>query len=371
MTFMKCWSRATALLITLSGMAVLEAAEMGEVNVERLNVRGRPGFIGEVVTQLSRGEKVAVLDRVVLTDPDTREPQNWLKIGLPANTPVWIHARFVDEAAATVTASELNARSGAGENYSVLGRFQAGDPVSVISRKGDWLEVVQPNGAHAFVAEAMISLESGAFAGSNASEGVDSSDAASTPRAGESVALTTTIEPAPDPVEPINVEPVRDDAFETGLPVEAPPINGVGLTADAPAPVIADPDPMPLDLEEEIARNQPDLSPAKRALEERYKQSLFWEVGEIDESLLAEIPEYRREVLREGILKNSLSIQTPSPYVMANEETGLVQNYLYTTSGVIPLDGLIGRKVRVSGEEALDPRWKTPVLLIKTLKVIR
>ena len=343
---------------------------MGEVNVERLNVRGRPGFIGEVVTQLSRGEKVAVLDRVVLTDSDTREPENWLKIGLPANTPVWVHARFVDEAAATVTASVLNARAGAGENYSILGTFRSGDPVNVISRKGDWLEVVQPNGAYAFVAEAMISLESGAFAGSNVSNAVETSDTTPTSRTGEPVSLTTTIEPAPEPVEPINVEPVRDDAFATGQPVEAPPINGVGLTAD-PAPVIADPEPLPLELEEEIARNQTDLSPAKRALEERYKQSLFWEVGDIDESLLAEIPEFRREVLREGILKNSLSIQTPSPFVMVNEETGLVQNYLYTTAGAIPLEGMIGRKVRVSGEEALDPRWKTPVLLIKTLKVIR
>src|SRR5687768_335771 len=99
------------------------AAEENAIVAEgKINVRGQPSLIGEVVTQLEQGNQVTVLERITNSTPRTPgEPTNWAEIKLRPNTPVWVFAPFVKDGAVAV--SRLNVRGGRGENYSVLGRL--------------------------------------------------------------------------------------------------------------------------------------------------------------------------------------------------------------------------------------------------------
>jgi hypothetical protein len=78
-----------------------------------------------------------------------------------------------------------------------------------------------------------------------------------------------------------------------------------------------------------------------------------------------------RIVTREGYVQRTLNIQSPAPYVLEHLETGKVINYLSLDHPKLPLKLLRGRRILVTGEEAIDPRWlDTPVLKIQTLKTI-
>ena len=78
-----------------------------------------------------------------------------------------------------------------------------------------------------------------------------------------------------------------------------------------------------------------------------------------------------RIVTREGYVQRTLNIQSPTPYVLEHLATGKVINYLYLNNPKLPLKLLRGRRILVTGEEAIDPRWlHTPVLKIQTLKTI-
>jgi hypothetical protein len=78
-----------------------------------------------------------------------------------------------------------------------------------------------------------------------------------------------------------------------------------------------------------------------------------------------------RIVTREGYVQRTLNIQSPTPYVLEHLETGKVINYLFLDHPKLPLKLLRGRRILVTGEEAIDPRWlDTPVLKIQTLKTI-
>jgi len=77
-----------------------------------------------------------------------------------------------------------------------------------------------------------------------------------------------------------------------------------------------------------------------------------------------------RIVHREGIIRRTLDIQSPSGYVLEHLESGKKINYLVLDKKVaLKLNWFIGKKVLVTGEEALDARNAvTPVLLVSTLK---
>jgi len=88
----------------------------------------------------------------------------------------------------------------------------------------------------------------------------------------------------------------------------------------------------------------------------------------------AAVPEKKqpvRIVTREGYVQRTLNIQSPTPYVLEHVETGKVINYLFLNHPKLPLKLLRGRRILVTGEEAIDPRWlDTPVLKVQTLKTL-
>jgi uncharacterized protein YgiM (DUF1202 family) len=122
---------------------------------KNINVRGKASFKGEVITKLQNGDAVNVIEQVILLKPKTGEPSQWAKISYPTNAYVWVHTSYLN-ADKTVKPKKLNIRTGAGENYSIVGTLEQGVPVKEVSTKGNWTQIEAPAGAFAFVAASYV-----------------------------------------------------------------------------------------------------------------------------------------------------------------------------------------------------------------------
>jgi uncharacterized protein YgiM (DUF1202 family) len=118
---------------------------------KNVNVRGKAGYKGEVVSKLQNGDAVTVIEQVILPKPKAGEPAQWAKIVYPPSAHIWVHSSYLNPDK-TVKPKKLNIRTGAGENYSVVGSIEQGTPVKEISTKGNWTEIEAPASAFAFVA---------------------------------------------------------------------------------------------------------------------------------------------------------------------------------------------------------------------------
>ena len=354
-------SIGVVLTLALMGAASVSAAETGTVSAGTINVRGRPGFLGEVVTKLNKGDMVTILDSVTLSKPQAGEPTNWFKIALPANTPVWVHTSFVDPATQTIKPKRLNVRGGPSVNHSVLGSLSQGTVVKEIRRQGEWMEIEPTPELFAFVAANMITQ-------------VEVAAAANLPQ--ETPTTATTV-PAAKPAAATTEKPAVPPGADIGAPTP-PPATPVATTptttppAIANATIVAEPAPGIVTPPATSNRELSPLERAQQALEVRTRESQRWEVtASPDDQLLKELPANRRLVTREGKVQRAISIQAPSPFILEHIESGLRLNYLYTSATNIPLKELLGVKVRIKGEEGIDQRWPgTPVLLIKELAVL-
>lgn len=309
------------LLVLASTSAVLVGAESATVKGDRLNVRGRPSLVGEVVTQLHKGEPVTILEEVKGVS------NAWAKVLMPTNTPVWINATHLDPATKTVSVRRLNVRAGAGEDYSVLGLLEKGAQVREIRTVGDWMEIETPPGTYGYVA----------------AEFLDKSGVASIPVSAPSSAPAAS--PAPLPTKIVSEPPPADPA-PAKLPVAvAPSPEPVPTPTSKPdsLPPTSAPAPVP------VVSTPPQAAPT---------------AGQ-DEPLP------KRIVTREGFVKRTLSIQAPTEYQLVSVENGRTLNYLHTVKLGFSLKEFTGRKISVTGEELIDKRWpSTPVLDVETLRIV-
>ena len=79
--------------------------------------------------------------------------------------------------------------------------------------------------------------------------------------------------------------------------------------------------------------------------------------------------EVKRVVTREGLVRNSVSIQAPTYYVLASLESGKPINYLFSTN--IAIKDFKGHRIIVTGEEMLDERWpNTPVIAVDKVEAV-
>jgi uncharacterized protein YgiM (DUF1202 family) len=129
------------------------------VVASNVNVRGQATLKGEVLSRLTKGEQVTVIEEVLLTRSDVDEPSAWAKIVLPANIHAYVNATFINPADGTVTARRLNMRGGPGENFSVLGHLVRGDVVKTTATKDGWLQIEPPTNAFAFIAAQYLKQE--------------------------------------------------------------------------------------------------------------------------------------------------------------------------------------------------------------------
>jgi uncharacterized protein YgiM (DUF1202 family) len=283
------------------------------VVASNVNVRGQAKLNSEVITKLTKGQQVAVLEEVLLKKSGPDEPSAWARIILPAKTHVWINSGYVDPATKTVKPSKLKIRGGPGENYSTLGFLKKGDTVTEVSTKGDWIEIEAPAEASAFVAAQYLSQEE-------------------TPTA---VAVTTPVtnvtnEPPPTPTTVAEGTAV---APPPGAPTNPPPTVATTTTPDqttnAPATAI------------ETIEPKPDEPPPKRIVQ------------------------------REGIVRGTFSIQAPTPYELISPDNRRPINYLYSKAPDLDLSRYKGLRIVVTGEEGLDERWRnTPVITIQKIQVL-
>lgn len=280
------------------------------VDANNVNVRGQAKLKSEVVSRLTKGQSVTVLEEIVRNNSPVDEPSAWARILLPTNSHVWVNTSFIDAANKTVRPRKLNVRSGPGENYSVLGTLLRGETiVEAGGTKNGWQEIQPPTNAFAFVAAQYLKQE----------------PAGATPTNPPTVAMTEKPVETPATVtEPPTVAAAPTQPPEVPAPATTPAIT------NAPAETAAPTNAIP-------------------AIEEPVK----------------------RIVQRQGVVRGTTSIQAPSPVALFSLDTGRVVDYLYTTSPNLDLRRYKGLQVIVTGEEGLEERWgNTPVLTIQKIQVL-
>ena len=310
------------------------------VKVQALNVRGLPSFTGEVITKLNKGETVTMLEEITLSKTKAGEPAKWARITLPTNTPVWVNASMVDDTTKTVKATRLNVRGGPGENFNVLGRIEKGTTVKQLRKNGDWLEIETPAEASAYVSADLLEKTTGS-ALPEAAPALPTAPLASTP---------APMIPEAAPVAPdTNNAPMP--AVDTAAAPIAPALQTPAPVATTPAPVIPEVAPAP------VAPVTPVVAPVAAVTPEVTNAP-------------SEEPLPKRIVNREGIVVKSKNIQAPTYYELRDSRSNELLDYLSATNLVTNLVPYNGKKVLVTGEEAMDRRWKfTPVIDIQAIEL--
>ena len=307
-------TRKTAAAITRKKAAELKTVPLvpgpAVVSASHVNIRSKAGLVGEVLTHVTNGTPVTVVEEVHLKNSGVDEPSAWAKILLPPDTKVWIKSSLLDNNA--VAAKKVNLRAGPSENFGIVGTLNKGDTVQTVETKGEWTQIQAPANAYAFVAAQYLKQEEGG------------------------ASATVAANPTPTPETPASTTTVSEMPAVAAPPTEAP---GAGATTAGTAPTTSMPG-MP---------GMSDTS-ATTAVEE---------------------PPQPRIVEHEGVVRGSFSIQAPSKYELVSPDTKQPIDYLYTTSTNLDLSRYKGMRIIVTGEEALDPRWKnTPVITIQKIEVL-
>ncbi|MCE9615003.1 MAG: SH3 domain-containing protein [Lentisphaerae bacterium] len=111
-----------------------------EITADHVNLRSCPASDGEVVTQVSAGDRLQLRG----------EPSgDWLGIVPPPAAVLWVHAELIQDDHATV--DNLRVRGGPGINYRAVAKLAKGDPVTAVGRDGDWLRIAPPPNARLWV----------------------------------------------------------------------------------------------------------------------------------------------------------------------------------------------------------------------------
>lgn len=312
------------------------------VTADQVNVRGQARLNSEVVTQLREGEEVVVLEEIPVKNPQPGEPAVWARIQLPANTPVWVFAPYVEPGDGVVKVSRLNLRAGPGENYSVLGRVERGAVVKEIRVEKNWMEIEAPQGAHAYIAANFLKPLTAVTAAT-----------ASTPSAAQPVAQPAAEAAAQPGAEPETTATSPSESASTEVaatvtaPVDEAPSTTQALESET-APVA------PID--PTVAAATPSATPAAAAVAPAVAQP------EADT---------RRIVSREGRVIISRSIQAPTDYALESLDTRRTINYLHSEDLGVNLKVYAGRKVIVTGEELMDKRWaRTPIVEVESIRLV-
>jgi hypothetical protein len=349
--------------------------EMAVVKEAHVNVRGQPSLAGEVITQLQKGEKVVVLEEVAASKAKTNAPAKWARIKLPGNTPVWVYAPYLDPATKSVKVSRLNLRAGPGENYSVVGRLQRGATVTEIRRVEDWMEVETPPGAYGFVAAELLSKGAPETAPAVAKNEPTKAEAAKVePVKPAPLPTPPPVIPTPQPsVQPApNLSAVKESPGPVPTPgVSSPGVSSPGVSSPGvSSPGVSSPGPAVQPEAVPGIRNPLAQAQAEPVAPPAVQPSTPLPVVPAP-TPQSEEPLLRRIVRREGLVRSTVSIQAPTYYELLNPDNRKTINYLHADNLDVKLKDYRGRRVVVTGQEAIDPRWpRTPVIEVEKLELI-
>lgn len=120
------------LWVLLCSISFAEDLRHAKVIGDRVNVRVRPEVNSEVVTQLSSGEDVVILE----------SNDEWVKIKAPDHSKCWVNNECID--GTTVKKDLTNLRCGPGMAFPVLVRLENGTKVNIIEVFGEWTRIKPP-----------------------------------------------------------------------------------------------------------------------------------------------------------------------------------------------------------------------------------
>ena len=322
---------------------------LGIVNGTRVSARGRATIFSELVFQFQKGEALNILEEITLDNPKAGEPRRWYRVQVPIDAGLWVHGDFLHPATtiqglnaqnqpiklnvASIKANVLNVRGGTGEEFPILSKLPRDAQVVLTgASKGKWREVLAPENASVYVAAQFITRQK----------------------------ITSGVVEVPQPAVPAPA--VIPPATNPALPVQpAQPTTNV----------------TPKQIKDNSSAKKPDLPAASKPTAPtstpEVKPVQTTKVNPVLPTPAATKPSGNtpaRIVHREGIIRRTLDIQSPSGYVLEHLDSGKKINYLVLDEGApLKLKWFLGEKVSVSGEEAMDVRKsKTPVLLVNTLK---
>lgn len=140
--------------LALSATASFANSNEGTVTADALNVRSGPSTSYGITTKLYKGDKVEILET----------SNGWHKIKASNGKIGWVSGDYIKVSSgstsqpststtkATVTATSLNVRSGAGTSYSVITKLPKGTVVDVLeSASNGWKKIKTSNGTIGWV----------------------------------------------------------------------------------------------------------------------------------------------------------------------------------------------------------------------------
>ena len=137
--------------LALSATASFANSNEGTVTADALNVRSGPSTSYGITTKLYKGDKVEILET----------SNGWHKIKASNGKIGWVSGDYIKVSSgstsqtsykATVTATSLNVRSGAGTSYSVITKLSKGTVVDVIeSASNGWKKIKTSGGTTGWV----------------------------------------------------------------------------------------------------------------------------------------------------------------------------------------------------------------------------
>lgn len=337
------------LAIFLAAAPATRAQVPAVVTGDQVNVRSRPSVPwGELVTQLARGQRVIVFEEGLPAARPREAVTEWTRIELPAGSPVWVSAQHVAMPGGTVQARRLNVRAGPSEDYAILGVVAREATLRVIEQRNGWLKVEAPLGLSAYVASIFVEAAEQA----PAEPGVPLAAAAPTPTPSPRAAAPPAPAPQSSPAvtapdTPTDTAPSPVASALAASPDTASPPSDPQATSPGAAP--SEPPP------EAATRQEPAVggAGATAALPDDF-----------------EISPEPRVVHREGRVRSTLSVHAPTPFELTATDSGKRLNYLLPQSTNVLIRPFRGQRVRVRGEEYLDPFWHdAPVIVVHEIRL--
>jgi len=376
-------------LIQLRLPAPAPSIGLGVITGTRVSARGKATVHSQLVFRFGQNEPVNLLEEITLASPKAGEPRKWYRVQVPLDAGLWVHHQFLHNQRivnivgrdgkpsphtyASVKPNRLNVRGGAGDAFPILGRLTQGTDVALTgAQKGKWLEIFAPGNCSVYVASQFVKRANGAVANPIGAQPVPA-----LPQPG--------IQPQPPiilPLQPVQpVVPVQPGTIAPAVPGAAPAVpaettltidpktfgnpgggttpGGITILPKPPKPIapaiikpIEPTKPAVPVKPVQVAKANPNLPPPSKPVVDKNGAPI-------------------RIVTREGIVHRTLSLSAPSRYVLEHLESGKTINFLITNHPALEkeMEKLLGRRILVSGQEAMDARNQhTPVLIIKSLK---
>lgn len=147
-------------------VADADTIKTGTVTASALNIRSGAGTNNSIVGKTYRGSSVQILESA----------NGWHKVKTSNGTTGWASGQYINinessnsgsnnsgsavNKSGKVTASALNIRSGAGTNYSIVGKTYNGNTVEVLESTNGWYKIKTSNGTTGWASAQYITLSS-------------------------------------------------------------------------------------------------------------------------------------------------------------------------------------------------------------------